>query len=252
MNKKKIMSKIMPAIVAGSVLCSAGGFAYAQSTAKNSANTSITQTKDKDTHKHMKSKLDELVKSSTITGEQANKILDYMNQKQTEKKAEMDKIKNMTEEERKTYFENNKKEKLNLADELVSKGIVSKEQADSVVKAIRPNFPKKEHKMNTNKIKSVLDNLVKSSTITGEQENKILDYINQKQTERKADMDKVKNMTKEERKAYFENNKKEKPDFLADVVKEGIITQEQANSIKEAMPAPKDGSINKNKNSNKN
>lgn len=239
MDRRKLMSKIIPALVAGSVLVSTGTLAFAQSSTKAAIQSQKQHTKkySQSAADNCKTKLDKLVTSSTITQEQENKILDYLKQKETEKKAEMGKVKNMTQEQRKAYFASNPKQKVDLANELVTAGIVSKEQADSVVKALHPANGFKKQEMNTEKVKAKFDKLVSSSVITQEQEDKILDYIKQKDTERKAEMNKVKSMTEAERKAYFASNPKQKTDLLSDLVKSGIITQDQADAIKKAMPA---------------
>lgn len=257
MDRKKLMSKIIPAIIAGSVFVSTGTLVFAESNtqaAKNSNNKSTMQKqlKMKKSTDTAKSKLDKLVSSSTITQDEENKILDYMKNQQDARKAEMDKVKNMTKEERQAYFANKTKEKHDLAADLVKSGILSQDKADAVAKALHQGADFKGHKgdMKGNGMKAHLDKLVSSSTITQDQENKILDYIKQQQAARKAEMDKVKNMTKEERQAYFANKSKEKPDLMADLVKSGIISQDQANAIKQSMPAPaKDGKAH-NKNVN--
>lgn len=246
MKSKKLMSKVITAVVAGSVLLSTGSFVFAKSNADGTTgdNTKRQETRinKKASAENMKTELDKLVTAGTITADQETKVLDYFKQKDTERQAEMDKIKNMTEAERKTYFENNKPaEKTNFLSELVTSGTLTQEQADAIAKVThRGPGGGKGHGMGTEGFKNQLDKLVTAGTITQDEENKILDFMNQKQTEKKAEMDKVKNMTEAERKTYFENNKKEKTDLTAELVTAGIISQEKADAIKAAMPAAKD------------
>lgn len=77
---------------------------------------------------------------------------------------------------------------------------------------------------------NMMTELVSQKVITQEQADKWAQYRQSKMPERKAEREKVKNMTQEERREYW---KKEKPKRLDEVVKAGIITQEQATQIKE-------------------
>lgn len=92
--------------------------------------------------------------------------------------------------------------------------------------------------------------LVQEGIISQEQADQWVAFHEQKAAERQAEMEKVKAMTEEERKAYFEEKKAsfdgqkpERPDPFSEVVAAGIITQEQADQIKEKMPARPDKAI---------
>ena len=54
--------------------------------------------------------------------------------------------------------------------------------------------------------------------------------------ERKATVEKLKSMTPEERKAYFKEHKKEREDILTKMVEDKVITKEQAEEIRKAIP----------------
>jgi Tfp pilus assembly protein PilP len=243
MKNKSIMRKVITGILAVSLAVSASIVALADSTTSGSTSSATTNTQGnvrakrgpgrgpQDSAPAMKSTLDSLVKAGTITQDQEDKITAYIKQKDDERKAGMDKVKNMTEDERKAYFEANKsKEKTDIFSDLASKSIITKAQADSIKKAMPT--PKKRPE-----IKTQFDSLVKAGTITQDQEDKITAYMKQKDDERKAEMDKIKAMTDTERKAYFEANKdKVKTDILSELVSQGTITQEVADAIKKAVP----------------
>lgn len=66
-------------------------------------------------------------------------------------------------------------------------------------------------------------------------------YQTQKAAEFLAEVEQMQELTEEERQVYLENNKDRlKTDPFAAMVNVGIITQTQADSIKENMPAPKE------------
>ena len=89
--------------------------------------------------KHAKAFVDGLVADNVIPRETGDKLLAYFSQKREAHKAERDKLRSMTEEERKAYFEERKAERE--ADgpfaELVKNGTLTKAQAEAVAKALR-------------------------------------------------------------------------------------------------------------------
>ncbi len=100
----------------------------------------------------------------------------------------------------------------------------------------RQNGPKKG--MNPESMKTNLNKLVTAGTITADEETKIINYIKQKDTERQAEMDKVKTMTETERQAYFAQKGNNRPDLIKELVDASIISQAKADAIKAALPAP--------------
>ncbi|MDP4117940.1 MAG: hypothetical protein Q8873_01975 [Bacillota bacterium] len=85
--------------------------------------------------------------------------------------------------------------------------------------------------------KSNLSKLVTAGIITQEQSDKILQYLKDRQAEMKTEREKIASMTKEERKAYFEENKDSaKPgNMLEGLVTASIITQEQSDKISQYL-----------------
>lgn len=186
---------------------------------------------------NFKEKLDSLVKSGTITQDQEDKILSLIKQKEDERKAEMEKVKNMTKEQRKEYFKQNKiKAKSDIFKELVEKNVITQQQADTIKNTIFDKNKDKRKDFKGENFKKFLDNQVKAGVITQDEENKIISYMNKKAEEKKAEMEKIKSMTDEERKAYFENKKSQiKSDLFKELVDEGILTQTKADSLRKNM-----------------
>lgn len=249
MRSKKLIVKVMTGLIAAGLSLSA---MVSVSAATNDASSNTTKAVVTDSNKankrgffggDIKTKFDSFVKAGTITQAQEDKIVEFVNAKNEERKVEMEKVKNMTKEQRKAYFETNKsKEKTNLFDELVSKGIINQSQADK----LKASLPQKkglgkgmEHgrKLNAEGLKTTLDTLVKSGKLTQAKEDKIINFMQDKDEARKAEMEKVKNMTEDERKAYFESQKDTKRiDMFKGLVDNGILTQTEVDAIKAAMP----------------
>lgn len=189
-----------------------------------------------------KSILTEMVKDGTITQSEMDKITVFQKEKQESMKAERDKVKNMTAEERQNYLSTKKTEHQDLLTELVNKGIISQPKADTIkAKMEQKNKEMKTARLNEMKIK--LSTLVTKGTINQAQADKVIEHMNQMKEKVKlekdnitqTEKDKIKNMTEEERKAYFEKIRGEKGTFLKELVDNGTLTQEQANAVREII-----------------
>lgn len=191
---------------------------------------------------HLKSILGEMVKDGTLSQSEADKITAYKKEKQETMKAEMDKIKNMTSEERGKYISTKKTEHEDFLVELVDKGIITQTKAD----AIKIKMEQKRQEMKSAKLKemkSQINTLVYKGKINQTQADKVIEYMNQNMGKSKieksnidqAEKDKIKNMTNEERKAYFEKMRGEKGCFLKELVDNGTLTQEQADAVRDSI-----------------
>lgn len=249
MRNKKLIVKVMTGLIAAGLTLSAGISASAKSDDAAASNGKITITQGKAGNKkvvfgeNIKTKLESLVESGTITKEQSDKITEFINAQKEERKAEMKKVKNMTVEERKAYFESQKDtKKTDIFKALVDSGVISQDQADK----IKASFPQEKDsekrfgykiKINSEGLKTTLDALVRSGKITQAKEDKIISFMNEKSETMKAEMEKVKNMTEDERKAYFESKKDtERIDIFKELVDNGTLTQTEVDAIKAAMP----------------
>lgn len=166
------------------------------------------------------SALDSLVSAGTITQGEEDKITSYMQQKADERSAEMDKLKSMSPEDRKTYFEQNKSQ--NRPDplkDLVDQNVITQDQADSIIKAIQSSKNQSSAATSTTAdsnnaqgdFKAKLDSLVSAGTITKDQEDKIIEDMEKKEALRKAEM--------------------EKANPLENLINQNITTQDQADLL---------------------
>ncbi|WP_341878200.1 hypothetical protein [Defluviitalea saccharophila] len=76
---------------------------------------------------------------------------------------------------------------------------------------------------------------VEQGIISREQAEQWKAFNKKYEAKRKKEMDQVRKMTKEERSSYFEKKKLERKNYFEELVKENIITQEQADKIKEQI-----------------
>ena len=194
-----------------------------------------------------------LVKEGIITQEVADKITAYMEEKNTERKAEMEKIKAMSEDERKAYFENQKssttesiEKKADWLSEMLTSGVLTQEQVDSI-KAYnekqRQVMQEEQKTKRQEQITTGLDGLVSAGTITEDLKGTIIEYLDTQEETRNAEMEKVKAMSDDERKAYLESKKDTFQDTakgmkfspLNALVDEGTLTQDQADAVAKVL-----------------
>lgn len=81
--------------------------------------------------------LDTLVERKVITKDKAEEIRSYLVKHKEERKEIHDKIKSMTEEERKEFFKSNKKEGKGIIEKMIEDGVITKEQANELRKALK-------------------------------------------------------------------------------------------------------------------
>ncbi|WP_055669840.1 hypothetical protein [Desnuesiella massiliensis] len=180
----------------------------------------------------MKTYLTSLVNEGVLTQQKADSITNYLQKKEEERKAEFDKIKAMTPEERKNYMSQKKGERLNPFDAMVKDGVLTQTEADT----IKSKLQEKRATERKQKITEQLSGLVENKTITQDQVNKLIEKLQKKDEEAKALHEKLKAMTPEERKSYMEQNKKDRKDILQELVDEGTITKDQADAMRKVMP----------------
>lgn len=85
---------------------------------------------------NMKTGLDALVDQGTITGSQANAIIEQCNQMEEQFAAQRDKMKDMTQAERQSYMQQNKPEKVQPWQALIDNGTLTREQADAAAQVL--------------------------------------------------------------------------------------------------------------------
>ncbi|SHK22857.1 hypothetical protein [Tepidibacter formicigenes] len=234
---KKILSGVL---IGGTVLSSLGLAAFADSSdivkmEKAPRMKNMTQYNFNNKRNNIEERINKLVEQGVITEDEASKWKELREQNQEERQAQMQKVRNMTKEERQTYFEENGMRGKNRGkglSGLVEAGVISQERADEIQEKIHEIRVQE----NQQRFEERLNKLVEEGIITENEVAKWKEFHDQKVEERQAEMENIRNMTIEERKAYFEENKGEKGDRLAELVEAGVISQDQADEIKSKMP----------------
>ena len=110
-----------------------------------------------------------------------------------------------------------------------------KDTAVSAQQYAHKKHDKKKHKLD-------VDALVKDNVISKESGDKMKAYLKAHAKERKAEHEKIRKMTAEERQAYFkEKYPAGRPDIWSKMTAEGVITQSEADAIKAALFAKQQG-----------
>ncbi|MGE5679074.1 MAG: hypothetical protein ACM3ZR_13550, partial [Pseudomonadota bacterium] len=81
-----------------------------------------------------------------------------------------------------------------------------------------------------------LQELVDKGVLTGKDIDNIRSYMLKVRKEREQQLEKLRSMTAEERKEFYEKSKRDKKDIITKMVEDKVITEEQAKEIKKAIP----------------
>ena len=183
----------------------------------------------------MQSVLSNLVASNQITQAQADQIVARQQQLQTERQQLREQMRDMTPAERETLREQNRAEKVDLLTLLVKEGTITQEQADGIKTAMRDQQATRQQE----RLSTALSGLVEKNVISSEQSTAIVDKVTAMMNDRQAEMEKMRNMTGEERRQYMQENRPANP--LAELVTSGVLTQEQADQVQTLLGHPGKG-----------
>lgn len=93
------------------------------------------------------------------------------------------------------------------------------------------NIQKQNKEAISVRLKANLSALVDKGSLTQDKADKVLAALNSAKENRKADLEKMKNMTKEQRKEYIKNNFQNKKDTISQLVDNGTLTEDEAKAI---------------------
>jgi len=239
--KISLTKKTIGGLLAGTILLSLGGLALAATDTAAppdyAARRECPPPNFKDMRQHMTDALTKLVSAGTITQDQADKLVSFFQAKDDERRAEFEKVKAMSEADRRTYFQQKKGTRPHFIGDIKTAAGLSDDQAKAVADAMRPPRPAGPEQGFPG-LKDKVAQLVKDGTITQKQSDKIQQFFAAKAEERKTEFEKTKDMTPEERHAYFEQKAPGRPDMAKDLKKAAGLSDDQAKKVADALRPP--------------
>ncbi|MEL7564414.1 MAG: hypothetical protein AAGU27_05965 [Dehalobacterium sp.] len=182
----------------------------------------------------MEEKYSKLIEEGIISQNTADQLLAFMEEKRDTMKEQREEIKDMTEEGIKEAISKGLSTRGGYLADAVEAGIITQEEADAIQEYEQKEMKAKQETMMDEHYAKLVDDGV----ISEEQADEIKEFIQAKAEEIKAQMDELKDMTDDERKAFFEENKDQlkRINMLDEMVDAGIISQDQADKLAEKMP----------------
>lgn len=240
MKKKDLRIKILSGMLCTGLVCSGASLSFAAEKNNGSVNEKLATSMDikvpmdkekveKERRAEMKVTLEaviaESVTSKIITQAEGDKVLEHVKLKSQKKSGD-----NSREEKCKSgKCEGGKG---GLFNELVTEGILTKEKSD----ALREKMHLKNTELSHEKLQNDLNMLVTSKVITTDQSNKVKEAILARETERKENYKKMKDMTEKERKDFLKKIKSSKVNPMKVLIDNGTITIEQEKEIQKILP----------------
>lgn len=160
-----------------------------------------------------------LMEEGKLSKEKVEKILEY-------KKKRANELNKLTKENKNQI--KNQRKKGSLLRDLIQDGIITEAEAQTIKSKLK--------EMKEARLEGGLQDLVDRGVLSGEDINNIRSYMVKVREERKDQIEKLRTMTPEERKAYFESNKNGRKDIINRMVEDKVITEKQAEEIKKAIP----------------
>lgn len=220
MKKNKSARLAICTAIVFCMTCFACISAFADNNAVTDPQTGAAVQLRADKHKHyLEDAIIKLVQEGKLSKEKSDRILEY-------KKKRAEEFSKLNKEERSQIKKQCKRG--SLLKELRQEGIIT----DTEAQLIRAKL----HEMKEARLKDGMQGLVDRGVLTPTDIDNIRSYMLKVREERKVKIEKLGTMTPEERKAYFKENKEERKDILSRMVEDKVITIEQADEIRKAVP----------------
>ena len=191
--------------------------------ADNDSTSNSTLCKAAGVTAHNKQYLEEavikLMEEGKLSKEKVEKILEY-------KKKRLNELSKLTKEQKMEMRKQNKKG--SLLRDLIQDGIITEAEAQTIKSKLR--------EMKETRLDGGMQGLVDSGVLSTKDIENIRGYMVKVREERSEQIEKLKTMTPEERKEYFDHNKRERKDIIDRMVEDKVITEKQAEEIKKAIP----------------
>ncbi len=177
--------------------------------------------------------IDSLIEKGSFAQEKKDAVLNYLDEKEEERAAKMEELKQMTFEERIEYMKENAPEKpAEPFADMVKEGIITTQEAELIKEQLCDMKNEQRKKILDEK----LSQIVEEGIITGDEKSDITAWLEAEHAKKIAEKENLKSMTEEERKEYFEQIKDEWKDPVSRMVEDGVISEDQAESLGKILP----------------
>jgi hypothetical protein len=160
------------------------------------------------------------VRSNIITVAEGDKVLEYVS------------MKSKTKCKGNKKCRNNQGENVGLFNELVTAEILTKEKSD----ALKERMYLKKSEIRAEELQKGLNILVVNKVLTMEQKEKVQEALMASDAKRKENHQKMKDMTRKEKKDYIKELKKTEFNPMKVLIDNGTITKEQEKEIEKIIP----------------
>jgi superfamily II DNA helicase RecQ len=169
--------------------------------------------------KYLEEAVIKLMEEGKLSREKVEKILEYKKKRESE-------LSKLTKDQK--IGSKDQRKKGSLLRDLIHDGIITEAEAQTIKSKLK--------EMKEARLDGGLQGLVDQGVLSGKDIDNIRDYMVKVREERKAQIEKLRTMTPEERKVYFEKSKKERKDIITRMVEDKVITEKQGEEIKKAIP----------------
>ncbi|HBV98193.1 MAG: hypothetical protein JL50_00210 [Peptococcaceae bacterium BICA1-7] len=180
--------------------------------------------------------LDKLVGEGTITRDQAGQILEFLAAEKQRMQSMLEQVEDVSKEQGIQSFKENLGDIKDPVSRIVDQGIINQQQAGALRQAM-PSLPTvaRMQKPSPEQLQANLDVLAAKGTITQDQTGQILDFLAANDQKMKDILDQVKNSDLQENRQYIKQNLADFKDPVSQMVDQGIISQQQADAVREAV-----------------
>lgn len=220
LNIKLFLTKLLYCAIVASLIISADSSVFAESlnNQKNNNASIKMYIESSNPSKNLMIVLNRLVKDGIMTQARADEIVKLIDQR----------IAKMEDDCKKQGEEHSKPEKKNIIWKLYKTGDITKDEA-ILIKS-------KMHELRKENMDSKLNILQQKGILSLDDIKSINDFMNAEREEKRKAIERLKEMSQEEKNQYFQARRNSNKNIIDKMVENKVITEKQAEEIKKIMP----------------